>query len=106
HLNTLDIQGLKIHMLHIMEKTKMGYQYLKKPWPLLSRDDYVDITINQMRWLKKDIVIHRVTGDAPDEMLIAPLWTRKKFVVMNEIDKKIRKLNAYQGDYYELHQNH
>ncbi|MDD4194714.1 MAG: TIGR01212 family radical SAM protein, partial [Acholeplasmataceae bacterium] len=97
HVNTLDIQGIKIHMLHLMEKTKMGYQYKQDPWPLLSLEDYTDIVTDQILWLRKDIIIHRITGDAPSDMLIAPLWTKKKFVVMNEIDKRLRKLNLYQG---------
>lgn len=101
HVNTLDIQGIKIHMLHLMEKTKMGYQYKQDPWPLLSLEDYTDIVTDQILWLRKDIIIHRITGDAPSDMLIAPLWTKKKFVVINEIDKRLRKLNLYQGDYHE-----
>lgn len=101
HVNTLDIQGIKIHMLHLMEKTKMGYDYLKNPWDMLTLEEYVDITTDQILWLRKDIIIHRLTGDAPASMLIAPLWTKKKFVVTNEIDKRLRKLNLYQGDYYE-----
>jgi len=105
HLNTLPIQGIKIHMLHVMEKTKMGYQYLKNPWHLLTKEEYVDITVEQLLWLRKDIIVHRLTGDAPDEMLIAPDWTRKKFTVTNEIDKKMRRLNLYQGDYYEKYKN-
>ncbi|MFA5474351.1 MAG: TIGR01212 family radical SAM protein [Acholeplasmataceae bacterium] len=105
HLNTLDIQGIKIHMLHLMKKTKMGNQYLKEPWPLLTLEEYVDITVEQLLWLKKDIVIHRLTGDAPQATLIAPTWTKKKFVVTNEIDKKMRALNLYQGDYYEKNEH-
>ncbi|HHX76689.1 MAG TPA: TIGR01212 family radical SAM protein, partial [Acholeplasmataceae bacterium] len=101
HLNTLPIQGIKIHMLHLMEKTKMGHDYLKNPWPLLTLEEYVDITTEQLLWLRPDIIVHRVTGDAPEDMLIAPLWTKKKFVVSNEIDKRLRKLGLYQGDYYE-----
>ncbi len=101
HINTLDIQGIKIHMLHIMEKTKMGVEYQKNPWKLLSLEDYVDITTEQILWLRKDIIIHRLTGDAPAEKLLGPIWTKKKFVVTNEIDKNLRKLNLYQGDYYE-----
>lgn len=106
HLNKLDIQGIKIHMLHLMEKTKMGYDYLKNPWHLLTLEEYVDITVLQLLWLRSDIIVHRVTGDAPPDMLIAPLWTKKKFVVSNEIDKALRHLNAYQGDYYEKSINH
>lgn len=101
HINTLDIQGIKIHMLHLMEKTKMGHDYLKNPWPMLSLEDYVDIVTTQIGWLRKDIVIHRLTGDAPAHMLIAPHWTKKKFVVSNEIDKRLRMLDLYQGDTYE-----
>ena len=101
HLNALDIQGIKIHMLHLMEKTKMGYQYKQNPWKLMTLEEYVDVTVDQIGWLRKDIIIHRLTGDAPSDMLIAPNWTRKKFVVTNEIDKKMRKLNLWQGDYYE-----
>jgi uncharacterized protein len=98
HLNTLPIQGIKIHMLHIMEKTKMGVAYKKNPWPLLSKEDYVDITVDQIRLLKEDVIIHRLTGDSPVDMLIAPVWTKKKFGVTNDIDKKMRRLNAFQGD--------
>ncbi|MFU8792844.1 MAG: TIGR01212 family radical SAM protein [Acholeplasmataceae bacterium] len=101
HINTLDVQGIKIHMLHLMEKTKMGHDYLKNPWPMLSLEDYVDVVTTQIGWLRKDIVIHRLTGDAPAHMLIAPHWTKKKFVVSNEIDKCLRKLDLYQGDTYE-----
>ena len=105
HINTLDIQGIKIHMLHLMHKTKMGHQYLKNPWHMLTLEEYVDITVEQILWLRKDIVIHRLTGDAPSSMLIAPNWTRRKFVVTNEIDKRLRLLNLYQGDYYEENVN-
>ena len=89
HLNTLDIQGIKIHMLHLMEKTKMGYDYLKYPWHLLTLEEYVDVTVEQLLWLRPDIIVHRVTGDAPEEMLIAPLWTKKKFVVSNGVIKSL-----------------
>lgn len=101
HINKLDVQGIKIHMLHLMQKTKMGHDYLKNPWHLLTLEEYVDITVNQILWLRKDIIIHRLTGDAPSSMLIAPTWTKKKFVVTNEIDKKLRALGLYQGAYYE-----
>lgn len=101
HVNKLTIQGIKIHMLHVMKQTVMGVAYEQAPWPLLALEEYVDITIEQLRWLNRGIIIHRLTGDAPGPMLIAPDWTRKKFVVTNEIDKKMRKLDAWQGDYHE-----
>ena len=105
YLNTNNIQGIKIHMLHLMKNTKLGDDYLKENFKMLSLDEYVDITVEQILWLRKDIIIHRLTGDAPREMLITPTWTLKKFVTTNEIDKKLRLLNKYQGDYYEEFNN-
>ncbi len=100
-LSKLDIQGVKIHMLHVMYHTKMGIEYLKKPFPLLTLEEYVDITVSQLRLFPKNFIIHRITGDAPRELLIEPKWTLKKLVVSNEIDKYMRKYNYYQGDLYQ-----
>ncbi len=101
HLNHLDIQGIKIHMLHIMKDTALGHLYEASPFPLLSLEAYVDIVVKQLEVLAPHIVVHRVTGDSPKDALIAPEWTLKKFVVMNEIDKKMRALNTHQGLYYQ-----
>lgn len=98
YVNSLNISGIKIHMLHIMEKTKMGFDYKKNPWNLLTLEEYVDITVTQLRHLNKNMIIHRLTGDAPRAMLLAPNWTLKKFIVLNEIDKLMRKNKYYQGD--------
>lgn len=103
-LNTLDIQGVKIHMLFVQKKTELAYYYQQHPFPLLSLEEYVDIVVNQLECLNDSIIIHRITGDAPRSELIAPLWTLKKFVVANEIDKRMRTINTYQGvkgEYYE-----
>ncbi len=100
-INKLDIQGIKIHSLCILKNTKMGDDYLKKPWPLLSLEEYVKITVEQIRHLREDIIIHRLSADADLNDLIAPLWTRKKLVVMNEIDKLMRKNNYYQSDQFK-----
>lgn len=97
HLNTLDIQGIKIHLLHIMKNTTLGNMYLNNPFKILTRDEYVDIVVDQITLLRDDIIIHRLTGDAPKELLIEPMWSLKKFVVMNEVDKKLRYEKSYQG---------
>lgn len=104
-INQFDIQGIKIHLLHIMKDTKMGIDYLEKPFKILSLEEYVDITVKQIRHLKPSIIIHRLTGDAPKDLLIEPKWSLKKFVVMNEIDKKMRKENYYQGDLYKKNED-
>ena len=98
YLNSLNINGIKIHMLHIMKNTPLEDYYREKSFHVLSLAEYVDIVTTQLRYLNQNIVIHRVTGDAPKDLLIEPTWTLKKFVVINEIDKLMRKERIYQGD--------
>ena len=98
YLNDLKINGIKIHMLHIMKNTPLEKYYQENPFPILTLSEYTDIITTQLRYLNTSIVIHRVTGDSPKELLIEPLWTLKKFVVINEIDKLMRKEKIYQGD--------
>lgn len=99
-LNELDIQGVKIHLLHIMKKTVLGHMYQKAPFKVLTLDEYKDIVVGQIEELNPDIIIHRLTGDAPKDLLIEPQWSLKKFVVMNEIDKELRRKESYQGIKY------
>lgn len=105
YLNQLDIQGVKIHMLHILKHTKLGALYKQNPFPILSRKKYVEIVCNQLEQLKSDIVIHRITGDPDANELIAPTWLCKKFCVLNEIDKELARRNTYQGIYYQKKEN-
>ena len=98
-LNTLDIQGVKIHSLLILEGTKMGEDFKANPFPILSLEEYKDIVVEQIRHLNKNIIIHRLAADGVIKDLIEPKWTIKKMVVMNEIDKEMRRINAWQGDY-------
>ena len=100
YLNNLPIQGVKIHSLLIIKNTKMAEQYMQKPFPLLTLAEYVDITVSQIEQLRPDIIIHRLAADSGIDDLIEPLWTRKKLVVMNEIDKTLRKKDTYQGINY------
>lgn len=104
YLNKLDIQGVKIHMLYIQKNTTLAHLYAKQPFALLSMEEYVDIVVRQLEVLNDSIIIHRLTGDAPRSELIAPLWTLKKFVVTNEIDKCMRRMNTYQGAKGEHHE--
>ena len=97
HINQLDIQGIKIHMLHIVKDTPLATMYKKNPFHVLTKEEYVDIVIEQLEHLRPEIVIHRITGDPVKEDLIAPTWLLKKFCVLNEIDKEMVKRNTYQG---------
>ena len=96
-LNTLDIQGLKIHNLFLLKNTALGNEFLKNPFKMLSFEEYVDITTDQLAHLNPNIVIHRINGDPKKEDLIEPKWCFKKLVVMNEIDKTMKQKNYFQG---------
>lgn len=96
-LNKIKIDGIKIHMLHILEGTKLGDTYKQKPFPILSKEEYIDIVISQLEVLDEKIVIERITGDPIKEDLIEPKWLIKKFVLLNDIDKEMVKRNTYQG---------
>jgi radical SAM protein (TIGR01212 family) len=100
YLNKLDIQGIKIHMLYIVNNTPIYRIYEKKPFPLLSMKDYVDIVVKQLTLINDQIIVHRLTGDPEAKALIEPKWSLKKFIIVNEIDKLMRKNNLYQGSNY------
>lgn len=102
HLNTLDIQGIKIHSLFILENTKLAEIYRNNPFKVLTLDEYADIVTEQLAIINDNIVIHRVNGDAPRNLLIEPKWSLKKLVVMNEIDKKMKEKGYFQGQKKEL----
>ena len=97
YLNKLKINGLKIHMLHIIKNTDLADYYEKHPLHILTEEEYIDIVISQLEYLDPKIVIHRITGDPKKEDLIAPTWLLKKFCVLNDIDKEMVKRNTYQG---------
>lgn len=97
YINKLDIQGVKIHMLHIVADTKLADVYQDTPFSLLTRDEYISIVCDQLELLRSEIVIHRLTGDPDRNELIAPLWTLKKIDVLNGIDKELVRRDSYQG---------
>lgn len=101
YLNKLPINGIKIHILNILKNSKMGIDYIKKPWPVLTRKEHIDIIVNQIRLLRPDIIIHRLTGDGVKDKIIYPKWIVKKFTLINDIDKILRNNNYLQGDLYE-----
>ncbi len=78
----------------------MAEEYKNGEFEVMTLEDYVDTVVSQIEILPEDVVIGRVTGDGAPDLLIAPLWSRKKFVVMNEIDKEFVKRGTYQGIYY------
>ena len=101
YLSNKDIQGIKIHMLHILKDTALANLYEKEKFHVLTREEYVDIVCSQLEILREDIVINRVTGDPNPNDLIEPFWLIKKFGVLNEIDKEMVRRNTYQGIKYK-----
>ncbi|WP_270332301.1 TIGR01212 family radical SAM protein [Streptococcus infantarius] len=92
-----EIDGIKLHLLHLMTSTKMQRDYHEGRLRLLSMDEYVNIICDQLEIIPKNIVIHRITGDAPRDMLIGPMWSLKKWEILNAIDKEMERRGSYQG---------
>lgn len=88
---------VKIHLLHILKNTPIEKMYRNGDFKTLERDEFVDIIIRQLEVLPPETIIQRLTGDGGRETLVAPLWSLKKFVVLNEIDKEMVRRNTYQG---------
>lgn len=93
--------GVKLQMLHIIKGTELGYIYESAPFPLLSRDEYIDIIVRQLELLPAETVIERITGDGDKSKLIAPLWSMDKIAVLGGIDKAMAEKNTWQGKYYK-----
>lgn len=100
HLNKLDIQGIKIHMLNIVKDTPLEVLYNKEKFHILTKDEYIDIVIKQLELLDEKIVIHRITADPDINSLVEPKWLVKKFGVLNDIDKEMKRRDTYQGKYF------
>ena len=82
--------GIKIQMLHIIRGTEMAEQYEKDPFPLLTMEEYADLVCESMKILPDEVVLHRMTGDAPGKLLVAPEWTRNKKKVLNTINGRLQ----------------
>lgn len=97
YLNKIDVDGVKIHMLNIVKDTALEKLYKQTGFHLLTKDEYIDIVIKQLELLNEDIVIHRITSDPDPKNLVAPDFLVKKFCLLNDIDKEMKKRDTYQG---------
>ena len=89
--------AVKIQMLHIIDGTRLARMYHDEPFPLLTKEEYIDIVVHQLELLPPEIVIERVTGDGDKSKLIAPLWSTDKISVLGGIDKRQAELDSFQG---------
>lgn len=99
-LSQLQLHSIKIHLLHLLKGTRMAEEYARGEFALLSREEYVQIVCDQLELLPPELVIQRLTGDGERESLIGPMWSLKKLVVMNEIDKELARRDSWQGRHF------
>lgn len=101
-VNNLDIQGLKIHSTYVTNDTRLNDMYENNQYSPITLEYYLDELCYIITHLRKDIVLHRISGDAPKDMLVAPSWNSHKKLVLNGIDKILREKDLYQGMYYTV----
>lgn len=97
----LDVQGIKIHLLHLLKGTPMVKQYEKGLLQFLTFDEYIHLVCDQLEILPPEMIIHRITGDGPIDLMIGPMWSVNKWEVLNAIDDELKRRNSWQGKYAE-----
>ncbi len=101
YISTLPVQGIKLQLLHILKGTDLGRSYEEGSLQEeLTLDAYVDIVISCIERLPKELVIHRITGDGPKNLLLSPLWSGNKKLVLNRIHSQMKERDTYQGKLY------
>lgn len=93
----LPIQGVKIHLLHVLRGTPLAEVFEQEPFELMTKEDYVNLVADILEILPAEMVIHRLTGDGPPDDLVGPLWSRKKWEVLNAIDAELLRRDTWQG---------
>ncbi|NLK95990.1 MAG: TIGR01212 family radical SAM protein [Clostridiales bacterium] len=94
-------KGIKFHLLHLMKNTPLVKLYEKGELEFLSQEEYIDLICKSIMRIPENMVVHRLTGDAPRDLLIGPMWSLKKWEILNSIDKAMEENNYYQGAKYE-----
>ena len=102
YLNKLSISGIKLQLLHVLKGTDLAEEFLENKFRTLEKEEYMDLLISCIRALSPKIVIHRLTGDGPKDLLISPLWSLSKRDFFNSFHKRLKETGEYQGqDYHE-----
>ena len=100
YLNRCPIRGIKLQLLHVLQGTGLAAEYAAHRFCVLEFQEYIDLVCDCIGWLRPDIVVHRLTGDGPKELLIAPLWSTGKRKVMNAIHHQLKVRNITQGCFW------
>lgn len=99
-VSKMDVQGIKIHLLHLLKGTPMVKQYEKGMLEFMDQETYVKLVADQLEILPEEMIIHRITGDGPIDLMIGPMWSVNKWEVLNGIDDELKRRNSYQGKYF------
>lgn len=100
-INSHPLQGVKIHSTYVVENTVLAQMYQQGNYEPLSFENYMENLVDIITHLNPNFVIHRISGDAPKDILLAPAWNRHKKWVLNELDKRLKEENLWQGKFYE-----
>ena len=96
----MNIQGVKIHLLHVIKGTPMVNMLNRGDLKLLTKEEYVNLVCDQLEILPQEMIIHRLTGDGKKEDLVGPMWSLKKWEVLNAIDDELKRRDSWQGKFY------
>lgn len=105
YLNHQDIQGIKLQLLHVLKGTDLAEDYLAGKFQVYTMEEYLELVIDCLEHLKPEIVIHRLTGDGPKNLLIAPLWSSAKRTVLNALHRECKLHHSFQGKQYKPMEN-
>ena len=93
----MDVDGIKIHLLHVIKDTPMERMLNKGMLNLMSQEEYINLVCDQLEILPETMIVHRLTGDGKRDELVGPLWSLKKWEVLNAIDNELKRRDSYQG---------
>ncbi|RDY29480.1 TIGR01212 family radical SAM protein [Romboutsia weinsteinii] len=96
-VSNLGVDGIKIHLLHVIKDTPMERMLQKGMLKLMTQDEYVNLVCDQLEILPETMIVHRLTGDGKRDELVGPIWSLKKWEVLNQIDDTLKSRNSYQG---------
>lgn len=97
YISKIKPEGIKLQLLHVLKNTDLENYFLDGNFQTLSMEEYIDLLILCIESLPKDIVVHRITGDSPHGMLVAPAWSEYKWTILNTINKEMEKRDSFQG---------
>lgn len=100
YVASLPVDGIKLQLLHVLKGTDLGTLYQKEPFPLFTLEEYCSFVAECISLLPPDMVVHRLTGDGPRNLLLAPLWSTDKKRVLNTIQKQLKEADLWQGKYF------